>query len=210
MATRTSSNLHNSPLSDLSVSTASHLVIFIDILPDGYPQSSEDSPRPWWESHNVIHVSSYPRRLDCIDPTVAFAAHLPILATSRFTVCSDDTAHIETSPLTLIDAPLPDPAFLYRTALVPASWRTILESPGVFSLFSGNAVSFNASVPDPTRYTIFHQVVNIDGAVVYSATYCFRYTTRFKSPVSSASHGTFAEFPSQHPQSVGVAATAKH
>ncbi|KAJ7106675.1 hypothetical protein C8R44DRAFT_987297 [Mycena epipterygia] len=164
--TRTSSNLHNSTLSDLSVSTASHLVIFIDILPDGYPQPSEDPPCPWWESQNVIHVSSYPRPLDSIDPTVAFATRSPILAVSRFTVCSEDTAHTETSPLTQIDTALPDPTFLYRTALVPAYWKTILESP------------------DPSRYTIFHQVVNVDGAIVFSATYCLRYTTGFKSPIT--------------------------
>ncbi|KAJ7476672.1 hypothetical protein FB451DRAFT_1243746, partial [Mycena latifolia] len=148
-----------------------HLIIYIDILPRGVADPyHEIPPEPWTEAPNIIHVSRHPRRLACIDPTVSFISRSPILAESQFTVWTDHAVHMEANvPVTsVIDTRLPDSAcFLHRTALIPGYWETIVESP------------------DPTLYTIFHDVIRVnDHRVIFSATYCFRYWAQQHSTTS--------------------------
>ncbi|KAJ6570999.1 hypothetical protein DFH09DRAFT_1153524 [Mycena vulgaris] len=167
------------------------IAICIDILPAGVPEAPCDAPpRPWTESQNNIHISHYPRRLACIDPTVAFLSRSPLLAQSQFIVWTDHAVHtVTTGPLTVtpsLDTPIPDPPyFLYRAALVPGYWNTILESP------------------DPTCFTIFHNVVKVDDStVVFSAMYYFRYQYSTGSADSTSSgrttYSNFAFDPTQY------------
>ncbi|KAF7342376.1 TEA domain-containing protein [Mycena venus] len=143
------------------------LLVVIDIIPEDYPvQPYESSPQPWLERENVIHISHYPRRLSSVDPTATFTSPSPILAQSRFAVCIDKvTVHIENVTLLTVyeDLQLSHPqCFFYSTRLVPSYWKIIVESP------------------DPTCYTIFHQVVSTeDWTVLFSATYIFRYETDY-------------------------------
>ncbi|KAJ7868699.1 hypothetical protein B0H13DRAFT_2670208 [Mycena leptocephala] len=137
-----------------------HLLIVIDIVPERAPvEPYESSPQPWSESGNVIHVSRYPRRLSCVDPTVTFTAPSPIPAQSWFTLYTNDgPVHTESGVLAAIHLPNPG-VFLHSTVLVPSFWKNIVESP------------------DPTSYMISHQVTKIDDCVVlFSATYAFRYS----------------------------------
>lgn len=113
------------------VSEVPHLFIIIDIVPEHAPvEPYESSPQPWLESENVIHVSRYPRRLSCIDPTITFTSHSPIHAQSWFTVFTNDsTVHTE-SPLLAATHVLNPGVFLHSTVLVPSFWRNIVESHG--------------------------------------------------------------------------------
>ncbi|KAJ7113798.1 hypothetical protein C8R44DRAFT_740690 [Mycena epipterygia] len=171
----------------------SNLVIFIDILPPGIPELSIEVPlQPWSEGAYVIHVSSYPRQLAYIDPSVTFLSRSPIVAQSQFTIWTEDNVQTETAAVTFLDeAHLPDSAcFIHSAVLVPAHWKTIVESRGL-SIRDLHITFFHIhTLADPTRYTIFHQVIKADDSVVvFSATYCFRYATGFRSTVISAVDG---------------------
>ncbi|KAF7342377.1 TEA domain-containing protein [Mycena venus] len=160
---------------------ARDLLVVIDIIPEGYPvQPYECFPQPWSEGENVMHISHYPRRLTSIDPTVTFTFPASIRAQSRFAVCTDDgSVHAENGGLLTIHEDIQKshpPCFLYSTRLVPSYWKIIVESP------------------NPTCYTIFHQVVNVeDWTVLFSAAYVFRYETE------STTGGDLR----QHPLSMG-------
>ncbi|KAJ6536358.1 hypothetical protein B0H19DRAFT_1240982 [Mycena capillaripes] len=170
----------NSPVSPLfggqgfpSASCARHMVMYIDILPEGAPDAvGKASPPVSLDTGDVVHASDRPRHLGSINPTVTFMSQTPVAAQSRFTVYSEERAlHAETTLLTPVeDAPVP--GFLYSTTLVPEYWKLISESP------------------DPTRFTIYQEVVRDDNsAVVFSATYKFSYPSRqisgFPSPLDT-------------------------
>ncbi|KAJ7454086.1 TEA/ATTS domain family-domain-containing protein [Mycena latifolia] len=156
-----------------------HVLIYIDILPSGAVDQFHSVPsEPWAESQDIIHVSHHPRRLACIDPTVTFMSSSLILTESQFTVWTDQVVHTETAiPLTsVVDNRFPDATFLHRVPLIPGYWQMIVESP------------------DPTRYTILHQVARVNNpAVIFSASYCFRYAPGFEGLESSAVENAFTE-----------------
>ncbi|KAJ7868425.1 hypothetical protein B0H13DRAFT_1897137 [Mycena leptocephala] len=171
--------LFPNPYASLKIASpeVAHRIIFIDIVFEGAPfQPYESSPQPWSESKNVIHVSRYPRRLSCIDPTVTFTAPVPIPAQSWFTVYTDDgTVHTESGLLTAVHLPNTR-VFLHSTVLVPSVWKKIVESPGDSLSNCKGTISSDDVVADPTCYMISHQVTKIDDCVVlFSATYAFRY-----------------------------------
>ncbi|KAJ7230130.1 hypothetical protein GGX14DRAFT_410032 [Mycena pura] len=167
-----------------------HTLVYIDILPDSQwcPDSTPTDNGQWPDAdadedagHAVLRVSDHPRRLAQINPTVCFTAPAPISAHARFTVSAAGLIlHAESVPLRLellADEPqLQQPAgFVYSTRLVPRYWQVILDSP------------------DPTRFTIFQEVVKDDGAasVLFAATYKFKFgfsspTFSHPSPTSSA------------------------
>ncbi|KAJ7141755.1 hypothetical protein C8R43DRAFT_587617 [Mycena crocata] len=150
-------------------STVRQTVIYIDIVPEGMSDAAGYTRKssPWSDSGDVIRASDHPRRLQSINPTVSFTSRSPIIAHSRFTVYSEELIlHAETVPLVLSMEEAPRvTGFVYSTSLVPKYWKTILDSP------------------DPTRFTIFQDVVREDtSALVFSATYKFSY------PRPSASH----------------------
>ncbi|KAJ7664638.1 hypothetical protein DFH06DRAFT_1188268 [Mycena polygramma] len=157
----------NSPISSLGgglfPSTSSgHTVMYIDILPQGSPDQTRrrDCSSPWSDTGDVIHAADHPRRLQDINPTVSFTSAAPIIAHSRFTVYSEDLIlHAETVPLVLqMDRVPQSSGFLYSTRLVPKYWQTVLDSP------------------DPTRFTIFQEMLKEDdSSVLFSATYKFSY-----------------------------------
>ncbi|KAJ7448560.1 hypothetical protein FB451DRAFT_1375340 [Mycena latifolia] len=133
-----------------------HVLIYIDISCGVAEQFHEVPSEPWAESQNIIHVSRHPRR----HPAVIFMSSSPILAKSQFPVWTDHIVHTETAvPLTsVVDNRFPDATFLHRVPLIPGYWQTIVESP------------------DLIRYTILHQVTEINNpAVIFSAKCCFRY-----------------------------------
>ncbi|KAJ7611896.1 hypothetical protein DFH06DRAFT_1244032 [Mycena polygramma] len=169
----------NSPISSLGgglfPSTSSgHTVMYINILPQGSPDQTRrrDCSSPWSDTGDVIHAADHPRRLQDINPTVSFTSAAPIIAHSRFTVYSEDLIlHAETVPLVLqMDRVPQSSGFLYSTRLVPKYWQTILDSP------------------DPTRFTIFQEVLKEDNSsVLFSATYKFSYPRSSTSTVYSSS-----------------------
>ncbi|KAJ7672915.1 hypothetical protein B0H17DRAFT_1083323, partial [Mycena rosella] len=145
--------------------SARHTVMYIDIIPEGSADDLDaNSPTLWWsDAGDVVHASDRPRRLRSINPTVTFKSPSPIAAQSRFTVYSEDLVlHTETASLTPVMDPAPHVSgSLYSTTLVPQYWKVISESP------------------DPTRFTIYQEVVKDDApAVVFSATYKFSYPAR--------------------------------
>lgn len=113
---------------------APHFVILIDILPNGASEEPSEVPlQPWAESHNVVHISRYPRRLAYIDPTVTFVAPSPLPAQSQFTVYSGEAIlHTEIAPLAIpVDTRMSSTSgVLHCAALVPGYWETLLQSPG--------------------------------------------------------------------------------
>ncbi|KAJ7661756.1 hypothetical protein B0H17DRAFT_1144563 [Mycena rosella] len=147
-------------------SSARHTVIYIDLIPENAPDNMDGNRPTLWSDHDggdVIHASDRPRRLRSINPTVTFMSQSPVAAQSRFTVYSNDLVlHTETAPLAPAMAPAPDVSgFLYNTTLVPQYWKVISKSP------------------DPTRFTIYQEVVRDDPpAVVLSTTYKFSYPAR--------------------------------
>ncbi|KAJ6580547.1 hypothetical protein DFH09DRAFT_1146118 [Mycena vulgaris] len=144
-----------------TTSSARHTVIYIDILASGFPDEtwSTTDDSSWADGGEIFHASDHPRSLASINPTVAFKSRLPLIAHSRFTVYYEGLVlHSETVPLSRLSQPPTASAVLYSTQLVPKYWKVILHSP------------------DPTRFTIFHEVVKEETSfVVFSATYKFRY-----------------------------------
>ncbi|KAJ7217594.1 hypothetical protein C8J57DRAFT_1016058, partial [Mycena rebaudengoi] len=138
-----------------------HIVMCIDIVSDGADDTFDHSGHSSLsDDGEIIHASDHPRRLGTINPTVAFTSQDPVIAQSRFTVHSEELVlHAETAPLVLVmDGAPQESGFLYSTAVVPEYWKIISESP------------------DPTRFTIFQEVVNDkNSAIIFSATYNFRY-----------------------------------
>ncbi|KAJ7089550.1 hypothetical protein C8R44DRAFT_990842 [Mycena epipterygia] len=156
---------------NIQVPIPTHKVIVIDILPNWAPEPAPEVPlRPWSESNDVTHVSRYPRRIACIDPTITLVSHTSIFAQSKFTVCTEGgSVHVETHAL--ISMPGLS-SFLNCAPLVPGYWNIIVESP------------------DPTRYIIFQEVTLVDdGRIVFSATYNFVYSTQY--PMGSGSRADF-------------------
>ncbi|KAJ6546080.1 hypothetical protein DFH09DRAFT_1321318 [Mycena vulgaris] len=145
-----------------------HTVMYIDIIPEDSPDVGVLAPPLWSGSKDVVHASDRPRRLRSINPTVTFVSQSPVTAQSRFTVYSEDLIlHAETAPLAPVIGGAPQVSgFLYSTPLVPTYWKVISESP------------------DPTRFTIYQEVVKDDNpAVVFSVTYKFSYPGRHFSGV---------------------------
>ncbi|KAJ7200840.1 hypothetical protein GGX14DRAFT_167821 [Mycena pura] len=154
---------------------SSEMVILIDVVPPSgrtvrQPPDAElcQCQCQWSGSGNALQVSRHPRLLQCIDPTVTFVSRCRIVgATSKFTVRTGTDAarivHSESGPLLLAHADLGPQgdrnpsSILYRASLVPGFWKIIVDSS------------------DPARYTIFHQVIAVDGAIIFAATYKFRY-----------------------------------
>ncbi|KAJ7101810.1 hypothetical protein C8R44DRAFT_887989 [Mycena epipterygia] len=145
---------------------ASCTVIHIAIVPDGSESPDAASctgiPSSCSRTGDVFLASDHPRRLVSINPTVSFTSPSPIVAYSRFTVCSEDLIlHAETVPL--VPLAHEDPGvlgFLYSTRLVPNYWKVILDSP------------------DPTRFTILQEVIKDDSdspSIVFFAIYHFCY-----------------------------------
>ncbi|KAJ7258204.1 hypothetical protein C8J57DRAFT_533622 [Mycena rebaudengoi] len=157
-----------------------HIVMCIDIVPEGAPDTFDHSGNSSWsDDGDVIHASDRPRRLGTINPTVTFTSQDAVVAQSRFTVYSEELVlHAETAPLVLVmDGAPQESGFLYSTALVPEYWKIISESP------------------DPTRFTIFQEVVNDkNSAIIFSATYNFRYPSR--QPRASNTRMDLDSFPS--------------
>lgn len=128
----------NSPVSPFfggqafpSASTARHVVIYIDILPEGSPEVvGKASPPVALDVGDIVHASDRPRHLKSINPTVTFMSQTSVAAESRFTVYSGDRAlHAETTLLSPVEE-APVQGFLYSTTLVPEYWKLISESTG--------------------------------------------------------------------------------
>ncbi|KAJ7752660.1 hypothetical protein B0H16DRAFT_1887211 [Mycena metata] len=142
----------------------SHPTVFITIMseaeglggPHQIPEQTLDA------DESAVQVSREPRRLVDIDPSVVLVSESTIMAQSRFDVCTDDgVVHTEVAEHeTLEDIYAPRPGHFYRVKLIPLFWEVIVNSP------------------DPTRYIIIHEVTRFDGAVVFSATYAFRYGSK--------------------------------
>ncbi|KAK7017802.1 TEA domain-containing protein [Favolaschia claudopus] len=156
------------PISQLRQPT----VIPIHILPEPFSFPSYDSMPQQLSS---LIASRSPCPLSCIDPTVTLISHASHahVAQSQFFVYKDNhrVVHTETALLTSsIDFSQPNcPQMLYAAKLVPGYWSTIVESP------------------DPTRFSILHQVANVDdNAVIFSALYVFRFAAEyFHAPCSA-------------------------
>ncbi|KAF7304467.1 TEA domain-containing protein [Mycena chlorophos] len=157
----------------LDQAAAPHTTMYIDILPTSRSpvlQSAHipsESPVP---SQRVLQASPTPRHIGQINPLSTFTSPAPLSAHARFTVLSESAGlvlHAETVPLELLaDAPESGDVFAnglyyYSARIVPRYWPVIVESP------------------DPTRFTIFQEIVQDDSAasVVFTATYRFRYPT---------------------------------
>ncbi|KAJ7746158.1 hypothetical protein DFH07DRAFT_1038585, partial [Mycena maculata] len=138
-----------------------HTVMYVDIIPEGSPDrpDSTKASSSWSDSGEVLHASPHPRHLRSIDPTISFMSEIPIIASSQFTVYSEDLIlHAETVPLVLLTDKAPRTGFLYSTMLVPKYWKILLDSP------------------DPTRFTIFQEVLSEENSsLLFSATFRFSY-----------------------------------
>jgi transcriptional enhancer factor len=117
----------------------SHVVMYIDILPQGSPERSRpgSSSSAWSDAGDVVRASEHPRPLESINPTICFTSTSSMVAHSRFTVYSEDLIlHAETVPLLPLEAQAPQTSgVLYSTLLVPKYWKVILDSPGAHSRF---------------------------------------------------------------------------
>ncbi|KAJ7747798.1 hypothetical protein B0H16DRAFT_1692325 [Mycena metata] len=136
----------------------SHLTIFITITSEeGGPRGSyQSSEQTLYRDEGVVYLSPRPRRLVDIDPGVVLASAAAIIAESRFDVYTErGVVHTEVAEHQFLEDMRP--GYFYRVELIPLFWDVIVNSP------------------DPTRYTILHQATKLDGAVVFSATYLFRY-----------------------------------
>ncbi|KAG2148645.1 uncharacterized protein EDB93DRAFT_1043789, partial [Suillus bovinus] len=161
--------------------------VYIDILPESNSRWSSSSSysrnlSSLYKSHRsgiALHPSSNtPRRIRDIDPTVTFISTSVVIAKSSYIVLLDGAPiHSEDTKLECIGPYLTDSAnpsddglLLYSTALVPRYWEFLCKSP------------------DPTVYTILHDVYRPEDpapylprcigrrrpVVIFSAIYYFR------------------------------------
>jgi hypothetical protein len=165
-------------------------VVYIDILPTGSPDDARTTGRPTPSGNgDIVHASDHPRAIGSINPTVSFTSPAPLVAHSRFTVYSEDLIlHAENVPLVFLPDRVPQLSdFLYSTKLIPNYWDVIVNSPGMCTVYS--PLSPLILITDPTRFTIFHDVVKQEGSrTVFSATYKFRYPPRTTADHSSPLH----------------------
>ncbi|CAK5270160.1 unnamed protein product [Mycena citricolor] len=153
-----------------------HVVVCIDIVPqddagDTTRAVSPSSSCAYSDSGDcaIFHPSPGPRRLADIDPTITLKASVVVCAESRFTVQTEGSViHVEAAPLQLVYRPgeTTGEMTLYSTPFVPNYWDVITRSP------------------DPTRFSIFHEVLRVEEhaskgpeVVLFSATYRFSYST---------------------------------
>ncbi|TRM69783.1 hypothetical protein BD626DRAFT_475264 [Schizophyllum amplum] len=150
-------------------------VIFIDILPTGCSQaydvpdggaSAACSCCPSSPCSNTLGPRHAPRPIQWIDPTITLVSPRIIAAQSRYVVRLHGTVvFVEQTSLTLKELPEDQNdsgGFLYSTPFVPGFWSTIVQAP------------------DPTEYTVTHEVVeDLDDdcgfPVLFNSTYRFRY-----------------------------------
>ncbi|KAF7300050.1 TEA domain-containing protein [Mycena kentingensis (nom. inval.)] len=131
-----------------------HTEVYIDLVNENRGCASPpDSP-------SLVSVSE-PRRIAQINSLCTFSSAAPLSAHARFTVFSVSTGqivHTEAVPLEL-RADVDAPGYYYSARLVPNYWSVIVESP------------------DPTRFTIFQEIVKDDSfaPMLFTATYRFRY-----------------------------------
>ncbi|KAF7304482.1 TEA domain-containing protein [Mycena chlorophos] len=165
---------------------ASHTTMYIDILPASHSIVRQSAHIPLISSQSVLRASPQPRQIGQINPRSTFTSPALLSAHARFTVLSESAGlvlHAETVPLELLaDAPESGDVFAkelyyYSARIVPRYWAIIVESP------------------DPTRFTIFQEIVQDDSAasdlVVFTATYRFRYPAPSSDQFSPTyMHGT--------------------
>ncbi|KAF7333844.1 TEA domain-containing protein [Mycena venus] len=142
-------------------------VIYVDILPGASVNQGhiENTPSPWADVGDGIHVSENPRRIESINPIVSFIAPSPVVGHSWFTVYSDGfMIHTETVVLLQVYQAHQPSGLLYSSQLIPKYWKVIVESP------------------DPTRFTIFQEVLRTENSsILFSATYIFSYSKDHKN-----------------------------
>ncbi|KAF9041758.1 hypothetical protein BDZ89DRAFT_315790 [Hymenopellis radicata] len=134
-------------------------------------------------SEGVTRLSEHPRHIRTIDPTLTFVSHSRVTADCQFAVYSE--GHLVFKESTVLSPyeieskdvpPGTDGCLLYRTSLVPNYWKTISESN------------------DPTKYTIFQEIIQAGQQCVYAAKYTFAYPPQYGPP-------TFAPAPAVLPDS---------
>ncbi|KAJ7080169.1 hypothetical protein B0H15DRAFT_787415, partial [Mycena belliarum] len=124
----------------LPVSTIPSVIsISIPILPRHLSHSRSDSIWTPSQVHsdNALQITSHPRDLHCIAPTVTFLSSCPIIAESWATVSiAEQIVHLESTPLQIplhTSGSAQGSGFLYGTSLVPSYWSTIRDSQGMHS-----------------------------------------------------------------------------
>ncbi|KAG2043266.1 hypothetical protein BDR03DRAFT_940955 [Suillus americanus] len=183
------------PLSKYDKLPDTRTSVYIDILPESTLRQSSSSShlRGIYKSPQGVIVfrppSNTPRRMRDIDPTVTFVSTSVVIAKSSYIILLDGAPiHNEDTKLECIgpyftaSANPPDGGpLLYSTGLVPKYWEFLCKSP------------------DPTVYTILHDVYcPADPApclqrrlarprpvLIFSATYHFRYLVPVYMPLSS-------------------------
>jgi hypothetical protein len=108
-----------------------------------------------------------PRPLPAIEPTVTLMSQSSLVAISVFSVfLNGETVHECTSGLEVVYSyPTPvacstgDNVIFYRTALIPSYWNVICDSYGKLALPTPCLSRLETVIPDPTQYTIFHDVL---------------------------------------------------
>jgi hypothetical protein len=141
-------------------------VVSIEILPEAInnysPRASPSTTPTSSPLSSTFPASSFrhsqPRPISVIDPTVTFTARSTIVAHSAFTVMRDgQPIHSETADVNLLSTSVAagvsdiDCIFYYTAPLVPAYWSTICDDP------------------DPTKFTIIHDIYQHSGSAVESS-----------------------------------------
>ncbi|KAJ2918319.1 hypothetical protein MD484_g2095, partial [Candolleomyces efflorescens] len=168
-------------------------IVYIDLLPSpsgsaskafDFPiPSSNDDEHLWTERGlNVVKISSHPRHISEIDPTVTFTSPSAITAVSVFSVyVDDDLVHSEEAPLKSYGQLTPENTHLYSTLLLPEYWTKMYQ------------------MSDLSRHTIVHRVVEDRSSssslpppcpkVLFSTMYRFKYCLQPMSLQSTDFHG---------------------
>ncbi|KAG1871271.1 hypothetical protein DFJ58DRAFT_677637 [Suillus subalutaceus] len=175
--------------------TLARTSVYIDILPESSSRWSSSSSHlhGLYRSPQGVIVfrpsSNTPRRMRDIDHTVTFVSTSVVIAKSSYIILLDGAPiHNEDTKLDCIGPyftgsanPSDEGPLLYSTALVPKYWEFLCKSP------------------DPTVYTILHDVYRPADpnpclprrlgrphpVLIFSATYHFRYLVPAYMPLSS-------------------------
>ncbi|EAU91839.1 hypothetical protein CC1G_04606 [Coprinopsis cinerea okayama7 len=163
-------------------------VVYIDLLSNldsglkglvDVPNSPSDDDSLFWSERGleVVKISSQPRYIMDIDPTISFVSRSPKSGVSLFSLYQNgELIHSESTSLKALGMlPGSDSQFLYSTSLIPSYWQKL------------------AHIPNLSSYSIIHRVVEDNGAsalsrpVLFSTMYKFRYPTSAYSPVFASS-----------------------
>ncbi|TFK19429.1 hypothetical protein FA15DRAFT_724459 [Coprinopsis marcescibilis] len=160
-------------------------VVFIDLLPnqslgeftDGHIDSSLGEEELLWSERglDVVRISSQPRYISDIDPTITFTSRTPTTGVSTFSLYFDEELiHSETAALKSLGPLSGSSCYLYSTPFLPGYWPRLLQTP------------------DLSHCSIVHRVIDESQSSSRSVLSSTMYKFKYHSSVLAFNTATFS------------------